>query len=431
LLFEIVALRFAKKTLHLTLPDDIVILLIMPMEICKKNKCTGCFACVNACPFGAISMKEDEYGELHPTINEAKCRRCYLCVKTCPNNFPLSFLQPKYCYASWITDSEKRKKCSSGGIATILSEYVISKGGKVFATAYNNDFIPEVQEIKELANVERFKGSKYCQSIVGDSYRQIKKYIQDGTLVSFIGTPCQVAGLKSFLGKEYQNLITIDLICHGVCPTKYFEEEIRYLSSKIKKHAITDIRFRGNDFANYCLSIWGKGEKEGKPTLLYIKPRYEQPYLAGFLLGITLRENCYTCDYSNPKRLGDITIGDFLRLGKTIPFPYKVKRTSVVLINSEKGSRFYTQMSEDLKEKLINIERDYSERLVYKPSLLHPFEKHPSANLFREKYLKLGFVKAIRSVLRTFFLKQKCKKLKNNLFNTTKKIAKSILMRHE
>ena len=243
------------------------------MEICEKSKCTGCFACVNACPWGCVSMQEDAYGEMHPVIDELNCRHCEKCKRVCPNNADVAFAHPKKCYASWIRDSAKRSICASGGVATILSEYVIRKGGVVYGTAYDDFFTPRVVSAECITDIEKFKGSKYVQSIVGEkTFCLIEKTLREGILVLFIGTPCQVAGLKCYLQKDYENLITADLICHGVCPTSYFKKEIAYIMKKRHLSDLSDIRFRGNDGKNYCLSLWksnSKGNSLNSSTINY------------------------------------------------------------------------------------------------------------------------------------------------------------------
>lgn len=397
------------------------------MEICIKEKCTGCGACANICAQESVRMFEDSYGELHPVVDEFKCIQCGLCKKVCPNNTKPVIEYPQKCYAAWLTDEVKRLKCASGGIATIMAEYVIKQGGVFFGTAYDSDFVPRVTYAESIEDIEKYKGSKYAQSIIGnDVTKKIKDFLEKNRLVLFIGTPCQIAGIRNSLRKDYQNFIAIDLICHGVCPTRYFTDEVAYITSKYKITDISDIRFRGNDGNNYCLTFW-QGNRHGnsnKDKIVYIKPRYEQPYFAGFVLGVTLRENCYACDYARPERVGDVTIGDFLRLGKTKPFPYKTKQVSVVLTNNSKGMSFYENVVNYCGDGLMSVEREYAERLVYRPSLLEPFKRHPKNEEFREKYLKQGYVRAIRSTLRFFLLKQRYNQMKRRLIYLIKNSIK-------
>ena len=374
------------------------------MEICPHNECTGCYACVSACKHDCIKMEEDELGAIHPSVDENKCVNCGACRKVCPNKVSFDFKYPSACYASWITDKEKRRICASGGIGTTMSEYVIRNGGVVFGSRYNESLVPIMTFTERLEELEHFKGSRYVQSLVGnDTYKQVKNFLLDDRQVLFIGTPCQIAGLKSFLRKEYQNLITVDLICHGVCPTRYFTEEVDYLSNKFKLKDISDARFRGNDGNNFRLTLWNKARRKLFPRDNYREKllrlsESQQFYIWGFLLGVTLRENCYACKYARPERISDITIGDFIRLGKEVPFDYPKANVSSVTINTEKGNAFYKSVSES-NDMLINVERNYEERLEYKPSLVEPFHRHPLNVKFKSNYPVYGFVLSVRKVL--------------------------------
>lgn len=363
------------------------------MEICPKDKCTGCYACVNVCSRGCISMKEDELGCVHPIVDETNCVHCNLCHKSCPNNLELKFAYPLKCYASWIKDKEKRKICASGGIGTIMSEYVIKQGGVVFGSRYNSDLTPVITYTDKLEELEYFKGSRYVQSLVGETtYKKVKDFLRNDRQVLFVGTPCQIAGLRSYLHKEYDNLVTVDLICHGVCPTSYLKEEIAYLADKYKLTDIADIRFRGNDGNNYREKLLRFDEAQ-------------QYYIKGFLLGVSMRENCYSCNYARPERISDITIGDFIGLGKTTPFDYPKHNVSSVTINTQKGESFYQKVSASTPT-LVNIEREYQERLQYKPSLVHAFERHPLNAMFVQLYKQQGYLVAIHKTLSPILRKE-------------------------
>jgi coenzyme F420-reducing hydrogenase beta subunit len=395
-------------------------------------------------------MQEDKYGELHPLVDDERCVQCNACIKSCPSNNEIVAKWPQKCFASWIVNKEKRCICASGGIGTILAEYVIRyKRGIVFGTAYDKDFTPRITYAESLEGIEAFKGSKYVQSIVGeDTYKKVKSFLKDDRFVLFIGTPCQIAGLKTFLKHNYENLITIDLICHGVSPTRYFKEEVSHLVAKYNIKNLCDIRFRGNDDNNQPYSLWDsvKGKKsnnfaltmwrqEGKATMrCYRAPAYTDYYLGGFLLGVTLRENCYSCKYATPERISDITIGDFIGLGKHVDFPYATNNVSSVTLNTDKALLFYQELSKVMQE-LMNIERDYAERLEYKPSLVEPFAKHPLAIPFREEYLKGGYMYASRKVLNPIvcksIMKEKIHYLKNILILPYRVVRKLYIIAKE
>lgn len=386
------------------------------MEICLKNKCTGCYACVNACSHHCIQMREDEDGAVRPVIDESKCVGCKLCVSSCPNNVELEFRTPIKCYASWITDTEKRRICASGGIGTIMSEYVLKQRGVVFGSRYDNNLTPIMTYVENLEDLESFKGSRYVQSLVGNTtYKEVRTFLRTGRLVLFVGTPCQIAGLKTFLRKEYENLITVDLICHGTSPTKYLKDEVDYLSEKFHLQGVSDIRFRGNDGNNYRLTLWNKDRRKLFPRNNYREKllrfdEAQQFYLQGFLLGVSLRENCYTCNYARPERISDITIGDFIGLGQEKPFLEHVHNVSSVMINTRKGQTFYDSVC-DNSESLKNEERNYSERLLYKPSLVYPFPRHDKNEEFTIKYKEKGFPEAIRIVLKNELRKKQMEPL--------------------
>lgn len=373
------------------------------MKICEDNKCTGCGACENACALGCISLKEDNYGELHPVIDKSKCTNCKLCKKSCPNNIELDFHYPTACYAAWITDNAKRRICASGGLGTIISEHIIRDlGGVVFGSRYDKELTPIMTYTEKLEELERFKGSRYVQSIVDkDTFRQVKQFLNNDRYVLFVGTPCQIAGMKAYLRKPFEKLYTVDLICHGVCPTKYFKEEVKEILRQNNLSNLSDIRFRGNDGHNYCLTFWSNKRLDNSCQMVYKGIGYEQYYLAGFLLGVSMRENCYTCNYARPERVSDITIGDFIGLGTTTPFNHHPQggNESSITINTEKGTTLYKEILTHSPE-LVSFEREYTERLEYKPSLVHPFERHKLNAIFRERYTTMGYVKAIRKTLK-------------------------------
>lgn len=377
------------------------------IEICAKDKCTGCYACANICPKQCISLTEDELGAVHPIIDQNKCIDCKLCEKTCPNNVDLNFNYPLLCNAAWITDQEKRKICASGGIGTTMSEYVIQNGGVVFGSRYDADMTPIITYTDNLDGLQHFKGSRYVQSLVGnETFKNVRKFLLEGRFVLYIGTPCQIAGLKSFLKKDYDNLITVDLICHGVCPTKYLKNDIAFLSEKFGFKDVSDIRFRGNDGNNYKMTLWDKNNKRIFPRDNFFQKilhtdNTKQYYISGFLTGTTLRENCFSCDYARPDRISDITIGDFIGLGRKIPFNESARNVSSVTLNTEKGLDFYRQVSKSHPE-LRNIKRDYQERLEYKPSLLQPSIRPNTTEQFRDLYKSEGYNVAIQKTMKKY-----------------------------
>lgn len=374
-------------------------------DICNYSECTGCYACANVCPKRCISLKDDKYGEIHPVVDQSACIDCKLCQKTCPNNRERNYSYPNHCYAAWLDDEEERKICASGGIATIITKYILGKGGILFGSRYDKQLNPIIKWTDQVKDIDAYKGSRYVQTKVGDdTFRQVKQFLTEGKSVVYVGTPCQISGLYAFLKKPYEKLITVDLICHGVSPTTYFKQEIDYLSKKFNLSDIADARFRGNDGNNYRLTLWNKDRRKLFPVNNYRQKIFDTSYLddyyiQGFLKGVSLRENCYSCKYARPDRISDITIGDFIGLGKKVPFNYDTHANiSSVTTNTQKGFDFLMSVK-DTCQHLVLIERDYIERLEYKPSLVEPFKRDPRNQMFRKLYASEGFSKAIRLVM--------------------------------
>jgi coenzyme F420-reducing hydrogenase beta subunit len=355
-------------------------------EICRKDECTGCSACINICPKACIKMIEDSYGHMYPSIDKSLCIECNLCRKVCPNNTTPLFQQVKHCYAAWAIDENDRQTSSSGGIASVLSKTIVNNNGIVYGCVADG-FNIHHSRCNNIIDLAKFKGSKYVQSTIGNTYSQIKKDLKNNINVLFIGTPCQVAGLKTFLNKEYDNLFTIDLICHGVPSIKLLKEGIKELS-------ISNLKFR-DGHSNFFISYDKESEK-------IVRPLNTDYYLKSFFRGITYRESCYQCHYARPERVGDLSIGDFFDVGKLAPFPYNKKDgISVVLINNEKGKNLYNLTG----KQIFSIERKYEEARLTNKQLSHPSTKTFRTTIFRYLYNKVGFKRAVFIALPDVMLK--------------------------
>jgi coenzyme F420-reducing hydrogenase beta subunit len=371
--------------------------------ICDLSNCTGCYACANVCPKQCISLEPDNYGITYPIVDMDKCINCNLCIKTCPVNNEIEYKYPIECYASWDSNKARRLKTASGGIGTALGRVVLQHGGVYFGSRYDYNVQPIISYTEDIDDLKYFQGSRYVQSQVGrDILTKVRDFLCQDRAVVFVGTPCQISGLKHFLKRDFEKLVTVDLICHGVTPTKYFNDEVAYLSKKYKIHNYDDVRFRGNDGYNFQLTIWNGGNllypKENFWTRLTHYFDFQDYYIKGFLNGLTLRENCYHCKYAKPSRISDITIGDFIGLGSKEKFEYPTFNVSSVTLNTKKGVDFFQEILED--PSYISIKRHYSERLGYKPSLLEPSLKHHNYDSFRKLYLLYGFSKALRLCFR-------------------------------
>ncbi len=361
--------------------------------ICQKDKCTGCYACYNICPKKAISLKEDDFGFIYPQVDKEKCINCGLCKKICPQiNSKLKMLQPNKVYAVYSNDNKVREKSTSGGVATIISKAILIQNGVVYGAANlfdKKEF--EYIRIDDAKNLYMIQGSKYVHCYVKNAYTNAKEDLLKGKKVLFIGTPCQIAGLKAFLIKDYENLYTIDIICHGVPGQKLLFEDLK--SKNIEKKDFAIIRFR--DKKGFNLSIYkDKQEFEKNKSLKSIYANLDYFY-KNFLRGNIYRENCYTCKYANDNRISDITLGDFWGLSKDSK-AYDDERLgiSAVICNTIRGETLFSL----IKNEVTSDERTYDEAKKFNEQLKHPMKKSKQYYIFRKNYLKKGFLKTMKSM---------------------------------
>lgn len=368
-------------------------------RICKSELCSGCGACVNVCPKNCIQFEEDRYGQERPVIDQKHCLECNICRKICPNNKKKESLQnrhPQLVYAGWRKEASERKTSSSGGIASVLAEYVIRNGGIVYGVIQEKERII-YQRTDTVEMVQRFRGSKYVQSNSVGIYRQIEKDISDQKKVLVIGTPCLIAGILSYMDnidskKNYQKyLITVDLLCHGTVPQRYLKEHIAIIGKKTKYDQIT---FRSNiPGENYKLIL----KKNSK--VVYSRRAESDLYFYSFLSSVAVRESCINCKYKNIARCGDITLGDFLGLGKEIPFSEKKAgiHPSLILVNSTTGKK----LVENIRSEICLFPRTLEEAVNGGPSLrMEDSDKNSEwikrRKKFRALYPTLGFEKAAK-----------------------------------
>lgn len=335
------------------------------ISILDKEKCTGCGACFNICPVGAITIKENSEGFLYPEIDKEKCTNCGLCTKACAMlNLKYKNKKNPECYA-FMASSEERIKSSSGAAFPVLAKEFINNGDYVAGAIWDKEFGVEHIVSNNLEDIEKMRGSKYLQSNTKSCFKEIKEFLNNGKKVLFTGCPCQVAGLKTYLQKDYKNLFCIDIVCHGVPSQKVFK---KYLKENFDKN-ITNINFRSKKaFGWGC----GKGieitddsnEKQNLPV---------NSYLNAFLSNILAGTSCKTCPFSQIPRQGDITIGDFWGINKYNKKYNDKKGTSVVLINNSKGKYLLSILKNNniLLEKVpIKYALKHNEN-IYRPSFFH------------------------------------------------------------
>ena len=313
--------------------------------ICNFEQCTGCGLCATCCPKGCISMSiVDSLGHLYPVINEDTCIDCGLCQKNCPVLNPTELTSPSAAYAVWSRDEEDYKSSTSGGAASVISQYVIENGGVVYGCAMLPDIEVKHIRVDNISDIKKLKGSKYVQSNCLDVYPQLKKDVKEGRLTLFIGTPCQVAAVKNLFKNQPDNLLLVDLICHGVPSLEILQKHVKNVAPY--PH-YSNVIFRDGNLNRVCLQAEVEGE------IVYSRyhqrpRRFDEWYLDTFLDGYTYRGSCYHCRFACINRVSDITIGDFWGLGKTIPadyIPAHPNGCSVVLPSTEKGEKVMGTLS--------------------------------------------------------------------------------------
>ena len=308
------------------------------------ENCSGCTACYNICPQNAITMKENSEGFLYPFIDEKKCINCGLCKKICQtktfnlinNNYPIY-------YAAMASDFLRLNKSSSGAFFTIAAEYIISQKGVIFGAAFDENYMVKHILVDNYNDLEKLKGSKYVQSDLKDIFKQCKKYLDRGILVLFSGTPCQISGLKKYLNKEYENLLLIDIICHGVPSPLVWK---KYLLENININNINSISFRNKDMGWYPPHYFAIDYEDGTK---FRQICTENDYYKSFLNNLSLRKSCYNCVERMLPLSSDITIGDFWGIDNWNKEINDNKGTSLVIINNVKGQNFLDKIKENFK----------------------------------------------------------------------------------
>lgn len=315
-------------------------------ELANNNQCCGCGACENICPQNCIKMLWDNEGFSFPVIDGDKCIGCGLCQRSCPvlkvdNN---SLCAVNTAYAAFTKDERLRLESSSGGIFSELAKQVIQKGGVVFGCAMTDDCKKAHHIMAEkIEDFKHLRGSKYIQSEIGLTYRKAKDYLNNGRYVLYSGTPCQIAGLKAYLGNvTYDNLLTVDVICHGTSSTKVWNKYLILLENKSDTEYVS-FRDKSCGWKTYNLFCRFKNGAE------YHGKVGEDLFLRGFVSDYYLRKSCYNCKFKGENIQSDITLGDFWGIENTLPQINDNKGVSVVLVHSKCGQSFIDDISNRIK----------------------------------------------------------------------------------
>lgn len=355
------------------------------MLITDKDLCTGCGVCSNVCYEKAIKMVTSEKGFLYPEVDDTLCVKCKQCIKKCPiNNQSTAVNFEQKVYAAWSNDKKLRKTSSSGGVFTLLAEYTMQQGGVVCASRFIDDFTAVQFDICEnKSDLPKFQGSKYMQSSVGMIYHRARSILEEGRRLLFIGTGCQVAGLKSFLDRDYDNLLCVDLICHGVPSPLVWKNYINSLNSLHGASGIESVTFRKKkpSWKVYSISVRFRNGKK------YEASKTQDPYMVAFAKDYMLRLSCGHCKYACRNREGDITLADFWSYRS---FDFKTrndeKGISCVIINSNRGMKAF----DAIRQQLIVVEKSMEEAIRGNRSLIRPWSASEMASEFWDSYSQNG-----------------------------------------
>lgn len=304
------------------------------INIQNKKNCCGCGACASVCPKHCIVMSEDSEGFLYPKVDKKLCVDCGLCENACNELHPFDKREPKQVLAAINKNEEVRLNSSSGGIFYILAEKTIREEGVVFGARFDKDWQVVIDYAEDMKGVKAFMGSKYVQARVDSAFNDVKRFLKDGRKVLFSGTPCQVAGLHKFLHKQYDNLLTVDFICHGTPSPKVWR---LYLDEVIKEgQSISSIEFRNKKkgWKNFSFRLQYNEEEK---TVAMVSPFQHNYYMKAFIHNIILRPSCYDCKAKGCSSQSDITIGDFWGISSVFPKMDDDKGTGLVFINTDKG----------------------------------------------------------------------------------------------
>lgn len=316
------------------------------ITITDKKSCCGCGACYNVCPKQCIAMKPDHEGFLYPEVDAGKCVECGLCEKVCPvlqvkGDEPI----PQSAFLVQIKDEKVRRESTAGGAFTAIAEYIISNGGVVYGVAYNNDFHVSHTSAETTAELFRFRNSKYVQSDTNNTFREAEEHLKSGRMVCYSGTPCQIEGLRQYLRKDYENLITVDVVCHAV-PSPLIWDKYLEMQRERFGNDFTNVLFRDKHYGYKYSTMTIKG-KDGKNVYNYGIDT--DPMLRAFFSDICDRPSCYDCVFKKRYRVSDFTIWDCYSVGS---FDKKLdddKGTTRVLIHSEKGRELFEQIKPSLR----------------------------------------------------------------------------------
>lgn len=365
------------------------------LETQKKEDCFGCRACELICPKKCITMKENEEGFLYPSIDKSKCISCNRCIKVCPHTDSKNSSFACEIYAVQTKNKEILMQSSSGGAFSELANYILDANGVVFGTTMENDKVKCIGITKK-EDLNKLRGSKYVQSDTKNTYKEVKQLADKNKLILYTGTPCQIAGLKKYLGKEYSNILTVDIICHGVPSQKFLRKYLNYIKNKYGYKKV-ELNFRDKSINKWSLTLKCTLTKKSNVKTKYFTPQTSSYYYA-FINGLNYRESCYKCSFAKESREGDITIGDFWNLEdkKKSLFNWK-NGISLMMINSKEGKKVF----EAIKNKIYYCSSNMEEAKSGNIQLSRPTERKKVRNIIYELLENMDYSEFEKKYLRS------------------------------
>lgn len=312
----------------------------------NPHNCIECRACVQICSKSAITMVQNSEGFSYPSVDADKCIDCGLCNKVCPilNSETLKYEKGKV-YASQLKDQKILMKSSSGGVFSAIAECVLEKNGVVFGAAWDENLQLHHIGVDSKTELEKLRGSKYVHSDIQNTYIEAREHLKAGRWVYYTGTPCQIAGLRLFLRKDYPTLITSDLVCHGTPSQMMFNKFIRQMEAergeKLIEYSFRDKRVFGWSCSSSSSSIDAKGRKH-----YWYYDRNMRAYFNAFIKGHITRNDCYECPFACPQRVSDITMADYWDIKDHHPeFKNQRDGVSMMIVNSDKGKELFSELT--------------------------------------------------------------------------------------
>lgn len=383
------------------------------IQVEEKKKCCGCFACFNICPKQCINMKKDIEGFLYPEVNLLKCINCGLCSKVCPfiHESEEKKGTPLAAFAAKSLDEELRKNSSSGGIFSELASIVLNNDGVVYGCSMAENCKTAIHErITNIQYLSKLRGSKYFQSTIGNTYQMVKTDLEYGKIVLFSGVPCQINGLRLFLGRDYDKLLTIEVICHGVPSPKLWEKYVEYLES-INNDLVEEINFRNKKrgWKTFGLSYLSNGK-------YHFNTLHNDPFLLMFLRNYCLRPSCYSCNVKKNKSMADITLADFWGVENCVKNFDDDLGCSLVLIHTKKAFSLFNSLN--IEKNSVNYLDGIKYNSAYYESCHMPLQR----NIFFNDLETLEF----GDIIKKYGLKEKI-----NLRRRIKKIIVAIIRKFQ